>query len=107
MFRVVTVSTQGRTVKDWLVSAEKRMTRLTIQIEDDHLIFARIQPRARDVQSLLRTDVPDSAEGPSIQPHGPFRESAGIQKRVPGRIHAKRGAAIAGALARTVRERKL
>src|SRR5208283_627748 len=63
-----------------------------------------MQPRAWNVEGLLRPNIPYTAEGSAVQPDRAFCESAGVQECVCRRIDVEGGAVEAGAGARYANE---
>jgi len=59
------------------------------QIKDDNLIPAVAQPRARDIERLLRAHVPKAAEGMSIDPNSAFAKGVNVEKSIAGRAQLK------------------
>ena len=65
----------GRT---WLSSFALR----TYNVENNHLVLALLQPATREIQGLLRTNLPEAAEGMPVDINLTFAECLHINKGV-------------------------
>src|SRR6185437_7139452 len=63
------------------------------QVQNDDLIRPRVQPRAREIECLLRPDVPIAAEVVAVHPDVAFPPASQIQERVSGPVY-REGPAI-------------
>src|ERR1035441_4501322 len=62
----------------------------SIELEHNHLVRALLQPRPRQIQRVLRPNVPEPAQRVAIDPELPLAELAGVQKRVARLLHLER-----------------
>src|ERR1700733_5496924 len=69
-----------RPIEQRMVEPRERHTAFPFQIKDHDLVLAFFQPDARDVECLLRANVPVAAEGVAIDPDRAFAQCADIKK---------------------------
>ena len=81
--------------------------RRAIEIENNHFVRSRMQPRARHIKRLLRSDVPYASQRVAVHPHHSLHEIAGVEKSVAGMVHLQCAAIEARARAIGRAERQL
>lgn len=75
-----------------MIGARKDRSADDIRFQNDHLIAASPQPIRGNKQSLLRTDLPISAEVMPIDPNMAFAPSRSIQERIADGLQLERTA---------------
>src|SRR5579862_4257315 len=78
-----------------------------VSIEDNHVVRACMQPRAGQVERLLRTDVPDAPQRPTVDPDKAFGRAVGVEKRIAHAIYLQCSAIEAGPPAALRTERQI
>src|SRR5580698_153574 len=73
------------------------LTRRALEIENDYVVLAFVQPRAGQVESHLGADVPDAAQRVAVDPDEAFGECAGVEEGVAYLVYLKCAAIEAGA----------
>src|SRR4029078_2266053 len=63
-------------------AAQVVLLRAAVDVEDEDLVRALLQPAAGQVERLLRADVPVAAERVAVDPDGALGELARVEERV-------------------------
>ena len=81
-------------VEDGLRKAGHFRLLRSLQVEDDDLILALLQPAARHEERLLRTNLPEAAHGVAVHPDHAFAPGLHVEERIARLVQLEGGAVV-------------
>ena len=66
----------------------------SLQVEHNNFILSFFQPATRHIQSLLRTDFPETSHGMTVHPYHTFSPRLHVQERISHLIQGKSSAIV-------------